>query len=84
MPALGSRCAGAELGFRGQISVLPRGSLLGQGKSREAEPLLLAGFNGMEEGSAKIPASGKRRLREAAERLVKLYEQTDRPDKASE
>ena len=57
-------------------------SLLGQKKYAEAEALLLAGYEGMEKGADKIPLQGKLRLPEAAERLVRLYDALDRPDKA--
>ncbi len=58
------------------------GSFLGQKKYGEAEPLLLAGFEGMEKRADKIPPEGKGRVAEAAERLVRLYDALDRPDKA--
>ena len=51
-------------------------ALLGQKKYSEAEPLLLAGYQGMKEREAKIPAPYKIRLVEALERLVQLYEAT--------
>jgi tetratricopeptide (TPR) repeat protein len=57
-------------------------ALLGQKKYAEAEPLLLAGYEGMKQREAKIPASGKVRLTEALERLVQLYEATGQKDKA--
>ena len=40
-------------------------ALLGQKKYTDAEPLLLAGYEGMKEREAKIPAQGKIRLTEA-------------------
>jgi hypothetical protein len=48
-----------------------------------AEPLLLAGYEGMKKQQAKIPAEGKAGLTEAVERLVQLYEATDRKDEAA-
>jgi hypothetical protein len=48
------------------------------------EPLLLAGYEGMKEREAKIPAQAKVRLTEALERLVQLYEATDQKEKADE
>ena len=45
------------------------GALLGQKKYAEAEPLLLAGYEGMKQREAKIPPEGKVRLTEALERL---------------
>jgi tetratricopeptide (TPR) repeat protein len=58
------------------------GALLGQKKYAEAEPLLLQGYQGMKQREAKIPARGKVRLVEAAERLVRLYEATNQSEKA--
>jgi tetratricopeptide (TPR) repeat protein len=58
------------------------GSLLGQGKYAEAEPLLLQGYEGMKQREAKIPAAGKRRLPEAVERIVHLYDTTGRAEQA--
>jgi serine/threonine protein kinase/Tfp pilus assembly protein PilF len=60
------------------------GSLLGQKKFTEAEPLLLSGFEGMKQREDKIPAIGRPRLRESLQRLVQLYEATGRPDQAAE
>ena len=45
------------------------GSLLGQKKFTEAEPLLLQGYEGMKQREDKIPPVGRPRLREAIERL---------------
>ena len=59
------------------------GSLLGQKKYAEAEPLILAGYEGMKGREAKIPAHGKLRLTEAAERVVRLYEAWGKPEKAA-
>jgi serine/threonine protein kinase len=58
------------------------GALLGQKKHAEAEPLLLKGYEGMNARAKSIPPFGKVRLTEAAERLVQLYEATDRKDEA--
>jgi non-specific serine/threonine protein kinase/serine/threonine-protein kinase len=49
-------------------------SLLGQKRYAEAEPLLLAGYEGMKQREDKIEPIHKRRLTEAIERLVQLYE----------
>jgi hypothetical protein len=56
---------------------------LGQKKYQGAEPLLLAGYEGMKKQEAKIPAQGKIRLTEVLERLVQLYEATDKKDDAA-
>jgi hypothetical protein len=60
------------------------GSLLGQKKYAEAEPLLLSGYEGMKQREEKIPAAGRPRLKEALQRLVQLYETTGRTDHADE
>ena len=60
------------------------GSLLGQKKYAEAEPLLLSGYEGMKQREAQIPGEGKPRLTEAMARLERLYEATARPGLAAE
>ena len=57
------------------------GILLGQKTYAEAEPLLLAGYEGMKAREAKVP---KPRLTQAGERIVKLYEAWGQPEKAAE
>ena len=59
------------------------GALLGQGQYAEAEPLIVAGYEGMKAREAQIPAPGKPRLAEAAERVVRLYEAWGKPEKAA-
>src|SRR5205085_3919931 len=59
------------------------GALLGQKKYAEAEPLLLAGYEGMKQREKTIPPPGQIRIPEAIERLVQLYEATDNPDEAA-
>jgi tetratricopeptide (TPR) repeat protein len=58
------------------------GSLLELKKYAAAEPLLLAGYEGMEQRQAKIYFSDKIYLKEALERVVQLYEATDKKDQA--
>ena len=58
------------------------GALAGQKKYPDAEPLLLKGYEGMKSREKAIPLASKKRLPEAAERLVQLYEATDRKDEA--
>jgi tetratricopeptide (TPR) repeat protein len=58
------------------------GALAGQKRYPEAEPLLLQGYEGMKQREAMIWAGDKQYLLEAAERLVRLYEATDQPEKA--
>ena len=59
------------------------GSLLGQKKYAEAEPLLLSGYEGMMQRENKIPPIGRSRLRETHQRLVQLYEATGRLEDAA-
>jgi serine/threonine-protein kinase len=59
------------------------GSLLGQKKLAEAQPLLLEGYEGMQQRASQIPAAAKFRLVEAAQCLVDLYVAGDRPDQAA-
>ena len=58
------------------------GSLLGQGKFAEAESLIRSGYEGLNARQTKIPAAGKPRLPEAADRVVRLYEAWGKPDRA--
>jgi eukaryotic-like serine/threonine-protein kinase len=48
------------------------GALLAQKKYAPAEPLLLAGCQGMKQRAAKMPPEGKAYMDEALERLVQL------------
>jgi eukaryotic-like serine/threonine-protein kinase len=57
-------------------------SLLAQKKYADAEPLLLAGYEGMKQRESKITPQGKVRLSEARERLLQLYEATGQNAKA--
>jgi len=59
-------------------------SLAGQGQYAEAEPLLISGYQGMMQRKAAIPLDDRRVLSEAGERTVQLYENWERPEKASE
>jgi hypothetical protein len=58
------------------------GSAFGQQQYAAAEPLLLQGFEGMQQRAAKIPRQSRVRLAESLERLVHLYEATGQKDKA--
>ena len=72
------------------------GSLLGQKKYAEAEPLLLSGYEGLKQREDKIahasnpleawrfPEESQPWLKEAVRRLVQLYEETGRPDQAAQ
>jgi len=57
-------------------------SLLGQGKFAEAEPLLLAGYEGLKKFSPAISVDAN--LPQAGERLVQLYAAWEKPDKADD
>src|SRR5262249_41284323 len=59
------------------------GALLGQKKYAEAEPLLLAGYEGMKQREKSIPSGGEVRLAQAVERLVQLYEALDKKDEVA-
>jgi serine/threonine protein kinase len=59
------------------------GSLVGEKKYAEAEPLLLAGYKGMKERAEKIPARDKRRLNDVLRYLVRLYHATGKPEEAA-
>jgi hypothetical protein len=56
---------------------------LGQKKYADAEPQFLAGYEGMKQREKTIPEQGKARLTEAIERLVQLYDATDKKDEAA-
>ena len=58
-------------------------SLLGQQKYADAEPLLLSGYEGMKLHEASIPPAGRLRLKDALERLVKLYDEWGKVDEAA-
>lgn len=60
------------------------GSLLGKKNYAAAEPLLLEGYEGMNQHEADIPFNGKIRLTEAIQRLVDLYDATNQKNKATE
>jgi tetratricopeptide (TPR) repeat protein len=60
------------------------GSLLGQKRYAEAEPLIVSGYEGMKAREARIPPPGMPRLAEGAERVIRLYEEWGKKDKAAE
>jgi tetratricopeptide (TPR) repeat protein len=59
------------------------GSLLGQGRYAEAERLLVPGYERMKALESRIPVPERSRLREAAERVVRLFEAWGQPDQAA-
>jgi hypothetical protein len=60
------------------------GALLLEKKHADAEPLLLAGYQGMNKREAKIPVRNRIVLIEALERLVQLYEAIGKKNEAKE
>jgi tetratricopeptide (TPR) repeat protein/tRNA A-37 threonylcarbamoyl transferase component Bud32 len=59
------------------------GALAGQQKYAEAEPLLLAGYEGMDGRAKTIPPPGQARLTEARERLAEFYDALGQKDRAA-
>jgi tetratricopeptide (TPR) repeat protein/tRNA A-37 threonylcarbamoyl transferase component Bud32 len=55
-------------------------SLLGQGRCALAEPLVVAGYEGIKAREARMPVPDRSHLREAAERVVRLYEAWGKPE----
>ena len=60
------------------------GALLAQKEYSNAEQLLRSGYEGMKAREASIPATSKVGMKQALDRLVKIYEATDRPEQAAE
>jgi hypothetical protein len=59
------------------------GSLLGQGRTAEAEPLVAQGYERMKARESRLPVPERSRLREAAERVIRLYEACGQLDQAA-
>lgn len=59
------------------------GALLGQGRHAAAEMLIVSGYEGMKGREPRITVPDRSRLREAAERVVRLYEGSGQPEKAA-
>jgi tetratricopeptide (TPR) repeat protein len=59
-------------------------ALAGQKKYAEAEPLLVAGYEGLKARESKMPAPTRGRLRAAAARIVPFYEAWGKPDRVAE
>ena len=59
-------------------------SLAGQKNYVEAEPLLLAGYDGMLQRKATIPAASRYKLEQAGRWIVQLYQSLGQPEKAAE
>jgi serine/threonine protein kinase/tetratricopeptide (TPR) repeat protein len=59
-------------------------ALLGQKKYAEAEPLLLAGYQGMKEWKDRTPVPERARIRETLDQVVQLYEMWGKKERAQE
>ncbi|MBI4473640.1 MAG: serine/threonine protein kinase [Acidobacteria bacterium] len=59
-------------------------SLAGEGKYDEAEPLLIAGYQGMFRKKDSMPAENRSDLEQAQESILRLYERWEKPQKAAE
>jgi tetratricopeptide (TPR) repeat protein len=60
------------------------GSLAAQSKYASAEPLLISGYEGLLQREATIPAEDRGALTQAGERIVHLYDEWGKSDKAAE
>jgi serine/threonine protein kinase/tetratricopeptide (TPR) repeat protein len=60
------------------------GCLLGQKNYTDAEPLILAGYEGMKARESRIPGPSRPHIPEAAERVLQLYEAWGQKDKVAE
>ncbi len=58
-------------------------SLVGQGRYALAEPLLVRGYEGTKARESRIIVPKRSRLREAAERVIRLYEEWNKPDQST-
>jgi serine/threonine protein kinase/tetratricopeptide (TPR) repeat protein len=58
-------------------------ALAGQSKNAEAEALVVSGYEGLTARKAAIPPLAKRYVREAAERVVRLYEAWGKSEQAA-
>jgi tetratricopeptide (TPR) repeat protein len=59
------------------------GALLGQDRYAQAKPLIVPGYEGMKAREARIRVPARSRLLEAAMRVVRLYEDWNKPDQAA-
>jgi tetratricopeptide (TPR) repeat protein len=58
-------------------------SLVGQRRYAEAEPVVIAAFEEMKAREVRIPVPQRSSLRQAAERVVRLYEEWRKPDQCT-
>jgi hypothetical protein len=68
---------------RYEVKSLLGGAYLGQGRHADAEPLVVAGYEGMSARETRISVTDRSCLREAAERVVHLYEGWGKPEEAA-
>jgi tetratricopeptide (TPR) repeat protein len=59
-------------------------AILGQTRYAEAEPMVIDGYMGLKERASRVTVPDRFRLREAAVRVVRLYEAWSKPDTAME
>ena len=67
---------------RYHVMSLLGGVLMGEGRFAEAEPLVVSGYEGMKAREAKISYRARPSLGEAAERVIRLYDQWNKPAQA--
>jgi hypothetical protein len=58
--------------------------MLGQKRYAEAEPLIVAGYEGMKARESEIPPPSRPLLPEAAARVIRFYEAWGKPEQAAE
>jgi hypothetical protein len=58
-------------------------ALAGQGRYADAEPLLLAGYEGLQAREAKLPPEARSRPGEVLGFLARFYEDRGKPDEAA-
>ena len=54
--------------------------MLGQKRFADAEPLLLAGYEGMKQREKTMPPQASTRVPESVDRLIELFTVTNKPD----
>src|SRR5262249_53663401 len=79
-----SEKASADDWKRYDVMNLLGGALIQQARYAEAEPLVVPGYMGMNERASRVTVPDWFRLREAAVRVVRLYEAWGQPEKAAE
>ena len=75
-----------DAAYRFYVMSLLGASLAGQKKYADAEPLLLQGYEGLQQRQASMPPylNAPRRITESLERLVQLYDAWGKPAQAAE